>query len=359
MNQIFKNLKIVELASVLAGPSVGMFFSELGAEVIKIENKKTGGDVTRRWKLPNEEKNKNYSAYFSSINYQKKHFFLDLKNKEDYQQVLEFIKDADIIISNYRKKQAVNLQVDYDSITKINPNIIYAQLTGFGEDNPRPAFDVVLQAEAGFMFMNGEAERPPVKMPVALIDVLAAHQMKEGILIALLEKTKSGKGSFVETSLYEAALASLVNQASNWLMAEHIPQAMGTLHPNIAPYGEVFYSKDKKGIVLAVGTEKQFEDLCKCLDLDIYLDSKFNNNTNRVIHRKEMADFISPEILKLNADELELIFSARQVPYGRIKNMKEVFENPQAKNMVLEEKMEDGGLTKRVKSVAFKIVLEK
>lgn len=355
MDKIFEGLKIVELASVLAGPSVGMFFAELGAKVIKIENKKTGGDVTRKWRLPSEKKDNNYSAYFSSINYKKEYLFLDLKTKKDYEYLISIIKDADIVISNYRKKQADNLKLNYKIISEINPQIIFANLTGFGDDNPRPAFDVVLQAEAGFIFMTGEPNRPPVKMPVALIDVLAAHQMKEGILIALLQKAKTGKGAFVETSLYQAALASLVNQATNWLMAGHIPQPMGTLHPNIAPYGDIFYTKDKKAIVLAVGSENQFIALCDSLEINIHNNSLFNNNTQRVINRVPLSEHLSKVISNFEMESLEKIFITNGVPYGRIRNMKEVFELPEAQAMILEEKMEDGETSKRVKSVAFTI----
>lgn len=352
----FSNLKIIELASVLAGPSVGMFFAELGAEVIKIENKNTGGDVTRHWKLPTENKNKDYSAYFSSINYNKKHLFLDLKDETDYQILLEHIKGADIVISNYRPSQAQKLRVDYATISALCPSVIFANLTGFGGNNPRPAFDVVLQAEAGFIYMTGEPNRPPVKMPVALIDVLAAHQMKEGILIALLQRSQTGKGYLVETSLYQAALASLINQATNWLMAKHIPQAMGTLHPNIAPYGDIFYTQDERPIVLAAGTERQFQNLCQALNLDLFKTEKFKTNTLRVSHRKALSTALSQAISQHNIDDLEQLFLQLNVPYGRIRNMKEVFELPEAQAMVLEEKMPDGDISKRVKSVAFRIV---
>ncbi len=349
----FEGLKIIELATVLAGPSVGMFFSELGANVIKIENKKSGGDVTRKWKLPSEDKKSNYSAYFSSINYRKKHFYLDLKNEDDYSVFLEMFKDADIILSNFSEKQAEKLKVDYPYLSKTNPGIIYSQLNGFGTEDNRPAFDVVLQAEAGFMYMNGEPERPPVKMPVALIDILAAHQMKESILMALLKKEKTGQGSFITTSLYESAVASLANQASNWLMAEHIAQPIGTLHPNIAPYGEMFTTKDGKQLVLAVGSDLQFEALCKALGLDLYKKSDFQTNTQRVRNRKELAEYLEDKINKKDSKSLEKDFSELRVPYGRIRNMKEVFENPLAKKMILEEEMQDGNISKRVSTIAF------
>jgi crotonobetainyl-CoA:carnitine CoA-transferase CaiB-like acyl-CoA transferase len=247
------------------------------------------------------------------------------------------------------------MKVDYPSLKKINEKLIYAQLTGFGEDDPRPAFDMVLQAEAGFLYMTGEPGRPSVKMPVALIDILAAHQMKEGILIALLKRAATGEGSLVRTSLYEAALASLANQASNWLMAGHIPQAMGTLHPNIAPYGEVFHSADDKPLVLAVGTDKQFVNLCKSLDINIFEDKKFKANTQRVIHRTVLGGHLSEAMRKHTSKELERRFIEFQVPYARIRDMREVFEPPQAQAMILEEKMPDGKVSHRVKTVAFQV----
>ncbi len=355
MNQTFKGLKVVELASVLAGPSVGMFFAELGATVIKIENKKTGGDLTRKWKLPNEPKDRNYSAYYCSINWGKKEIFLNLKDSQDYEHLISILSDADIVISNFRKKQSEGLKVDFETLSKINTKLIYAQLTGFGEEDPRPAFDVVLQAEAGFLYMCGEPDRPPSKMPVALIDVLAAHQLKEGILIALLQREKTGKGSLVTSSLYKSALASLVNQASNWLMAGHIPQPMGTLHPNIAPYGESFRTSDDKLIVLAVGTDVQFENLCLSLGLKMHEDERFSTNTNRVIHRELLGRYLQETIQEISYALLEKRFAERQVPYGRVRNMKEVFEQPGAEQMILEDIRPDGGVGRRVKTIGFDI----
>ena len=241
----FKHLKVVELASVLAGPSAGLFFAELGAKVVKIENKKNGGDVTRSWKLPGEDRNKKDSAYFHSVNVNKKHLFLDLGNAKDHSRCIKEIANTDIVITNYKKGDDVKLKLSYKEIQKINPGIIYASINGFGENSSRTAYDLILQAESGFMSMNGEAGSEPLKMPVALIDVLAAHQLKEAILIALLKKQKSGKGSKISVSLFDSAVASLVNQATNWLVAGYLPKASGSLHPNIAPYGEIFKTKDK------------------------------------------------------------------------------------------------------------------
>ena len=155
-HHIFKDLIIVELASVLAGPTVGMFFAELGAKVIKIENKSTGGDVTRRWKLPTEDPNDEYSAYYHSINWGKEKLILDLGESEDRDQVVSWIKKADIVISNFKANSAQKLGMDYESLKNYNPRLIYAAITAYGDDNPAPGFDVMIQAETGWIFMNGE-----------------------------------------------------------------------------------------------------------------------------------------------------------------------------------------------------------
>ncbi len=353
---MFKNLRVIEFASVLAGPAVGMFFAELGAEVIKIENKPTNGDVTRSWKLPSEEKATAHSAYFCAVNWNKKHYFIDLQNDTDRKIVYEWLQDADVVISNFKKSSAEKMQLDYVFLQKINPKIIYAQLTSYGENDETPAFDIVMQAEAGFLYMCGEDGREPVRMPVALIDLLAAHQLKEAILVALLQRERSGKGAYVTVSLLDSALASLANQATNWLMAGHIPEPMGTMHPNIAPYGDIFYSKDKKAIVLAVGTERQFIQLCKVLNISYLIKKEqFENNAQRVKHRAELKVILQENIALFEQATLIQAFRTEGVPAGSIRNMQEVFEQENAKKLILEEKMPDGTLSKRVKTVVFEI----
>ena len=355
INSFFKNLKVVELASVLAGPAVGMFFAELGAQVIKIENKTTSGDVTRNWKLPSEDKNKGYSAYYCSVNWHKEVLFLDLNNEEDRSKIYDLIKDADVVLSNFKTGSAEKLGMDYKTLRNFNERLIYAELTGFPEGINKPAFDIVLQAETGFLFMTGEAERDPVRMPVALIDILAAHQLKEAILIALLQREQTGKGSFVSTSLFESAIASLANQATNWLMEGYIPQRMGSAHPNISPYGDIFYTKDNKLITLAVGTEKQFEGLCLSLGVEEFVeDKRFITNVLRVENRELLKAELAKVICLFERKKLNELFEQHGVPAGNINNMREVFELPYTKDLVLEEQFPDGEQTKRVKTVAFK-----
>ncbi len=356
MDSIFKNLKVVELANVLAGPAVGMFFSELGAEVIKIENKVTDGDVTRSWKLPSENPKSKSSAYYASVNWNKKIIFADLKNESDKKKIIRLIEKADVVISNYKKGDDVKFGMDYPSLKKINPTLIYAHISGFGETSSRTAFDIVLQAETGFMYMNGTKKSGPVKMPVALIDILAAHQLKEGILVSLIKRGTSGKGSKVTVSLYDAAISSLANQATNWLMAKHNPQPIGSLHPNIAPYGEIFNTLDKKQIVLAVGNDKQFKDLCKHLNLESLLkNDKFSTNRNRVKNREQLFNLLSKEIKKHKSQPLLNHFIQKDVPAGIIKSVKEVFNDKKVKQLSLKENDTFNGKSERIKSLIFNI----
>lgn len=333
-----------------------MFFRELGATVIKVENKKTGGDVTRNWRLPTESPD-SQSAYYSSVNWKKETRFLDLSSKEDYREILKEIRTADIVLSNFRPASAKKLKLDFSTLKNENQKLIYAELTGFEKGNSRPAFDVVLQAETGFLFMCGNQGKPPVKMPVALIDLLAAHQLKEGILTALFQREKTGMGSKVSASLYESAVASLANQATNWLMGNHIPQPMGTQHPNIAPYGDLFKTADMKSIVLAVGNEKQFKNLCGCLNLhELAFSNEFSTNKKRVENRTALISILGKVISKMSFKKLSSLFLEKDVPFGHVKNMAEVFENETAKRLILEEEIEPTGQkTQRVKTIVFSI----
>lgn len=353
---IFEGLKVVELASVLAGPAVGMFFAELGAVVVKIENAKTRGDVTRQWKLPSEPKTKTDSAYYNSINWGKQSILLDVSQVSDLQIAYQYIKEADIVIVNYKFGDASKLKLSYTDIKAIKSDIIYGEITAFGQASPRIGFDVVLQAESGFMYMNGKAGEPPVKMPVALIDILTAHQLKEGILLALIKKLKTGEGALVHVSLIDSAIASLANQATNWLIGKHIPQPMGSLHPNIAPYGELFTTADNKLLVLAVGSNKQFKALCTCLQLkELKDDPRFLNNVDRVRNRQTLQQILQRKIAIYERSEFINLCTQNAIPAGAIRNMEEVFNLPEAQKLLLNFKNEQGMSLQCVKSVVFTI----
>jgi crotonobetainyl-CoA:carnitine CoA-transferase CaiB-like acyl-CoA transferase len=354
VERIFKDLKVIELAGVLAGPSVGYFFAELGARVIKVENPATNGDVTRSWKLKGEDPKDPASAYFWSVNGLKEFVSLDLKKENDLDRLYSEIKDADIVISNYKAGDDVKLKVDYATLSQLNSNIIYASISGFGNESSRIAYDLILQAESGYMSMNGEHNAQPLKMPVALIDVLAGHQLKEAILIALLDRYKTNKGSHVSVSLFDSAVASLVNQATNWLIAHELPKASGSLHPNIAPYGELFETRDKCLVTFAIGSNKQFRDLCDMLRYhSLATDPKFSSNHARVHNRNQLYTILYDYIKKYSFKDLFAECSKRQIPVGKIRNLKEVFELPEGKSLI--RKIRDGKKELSVvSSIAFK-----
>jgi len=355
-NEIFKDLLVVELASVLAGPTVGMFFAELGAKVIKIENQSTKGDVTRSWKLPVEDPNDEYSAYYHSINWGKEKRLLDLRSEGGQTEVLSLVEKADIVISNFKADSATKLKMDYESLKKYNPNLIYAAITAYGDDNPAPGFDVMIQAETGWIFMNGEQDGPPVKMPVALVDILAAHQLKQGILIALLKKQKTGEGSYVSISLFDASIAALANQASNWLNANVLPQRMGSQHPNIAPYGDIFNTKDGVGVILGTGTQKQYEGLCECLNLnELKTDERFTTNSLRLANRTALNKYLNKAIGERIYAEFKAECLRRKITIAPINNMEAVFNLPDAQQLILTEKLSDGREARSVRTAVFKI----
>ncbi len=246
-NSPLSNLKVLELASVLAGPSVGQFFGELGADVIKVENIKTGGDVTGSWLGRGETTDeRGISAYLSAVNWGKKSLALNLSSNEGKQVFYRLIQQTDSVIASFKSGDGEKLQGDYNALREINSSIIYGHITGYDVEVKKAGYDAVIQTETGFMFMNGEPGGAHLKIPVALIDILAAHHLKEEILLALLKRTTSGIGEYVHVSLFDAALSSLANQTSNWLVAKNIPTKMGQEHPNIAPYGKSYKAKDGK-----------------------------------------------------------------------------------------------------------------
>lgn len=349
---MFEKLKIIDLSTVLAGPSVASFFAELGGSVIKIENKKKP-DVTRSWYFNGEQKS-NVSAYFSSINYKKDYLKLDLSAPDDHAFFLQQLKTADILISNFKFGDEEKLNLTDAFLRSIQPNLIIGKISGFGSESDRVAYDLILQAETGFMSINGTSESGPLKMPVALIDVLAAHHLKEGLLLALIERMESGCAKTVEVSLYDAAVCSLMNQASNYLMSGKIPERMGSLHPNIAPYGELFETKDGQLITFAIGSNLHFSKLCRFLELDPLLnDIRFIDNQQRVIHRKELEKLLDEKVSQRTSEQISTAMRAENVPYGLIKNIDEVLNSEWATKMIKTERIEET-LTKRMSQIAFK-----
>ena len=223
---------------------------------------------------------------------------------------------------------------------------------GYKEDK-RAAYDVVLQAETGFMSMNGDAEGMPTKIPLAIIDMFAAHQLKQGLLVALLKG--DNRAVHVRVTLEEAALAALANQASNYLMTGRVPVRMGSLHPNIAPYGEILRTHDNHLMVLAIGNDQQFTDFCNILDLnELAGDLKYNSNKTRVLNRLELIELLQSAAQNFEFEDLFAACKQRKVPVGKVNNLDTVLSGSVAQNMILSEEI-DGIETQRMKTAAFTI----
>jgi crotonobetainyl-CoA:carnitine CoA-transferase CaiB-like acyl-CoA transferase len=342
---ILSGLKVLELSSILAGPSVGSFLAELGAQVLKIEHP-AGGDPTRSWKLPDEDKGRSFSSYYASANYGKEIRKMNVFESSDFPSLL---RDADVVISNMKWSSLGSLGLAPQNYKEEYPDKIIVNLLGYKNDPSRPAFDAVLQAETGWMSMNGESGGKHCKMPVALIDILAAHQMKEASLLALYEREKTGKGSFYQVYLESASISALANQASNYLMEGHVAQKMGSLHPNIAPYGEIVSTNDGVDLILAVGSDAQFERLANVFDIDL---NTYKSNILRLKLRSKLHNELKVGFSKFSFEEIQDILKANKIPFGVIKSLDNVLKSKTAQEMTLSQEME-GYPSLRVSQIAF------
>ena len=331
----FTGLRVLELATVLAGPQVGQFFAELGADVLKIEP--PAGDVTRTWRVAGDNPDSSVSAYFAASNWGKQHRTLDLTQPAGQAALRALALEADVVLTSYKPGDAEKFGVNYAALAAANPRLIYAHLTGYGPASPRVGYDAVLQAETGFMHLNaaGPAD-PPQKMPVALLDLLAAHQLKEGILTALYQREKTGVGALIEVSLLDAALASLANQGATWLTTGRDPAPLGSGHPGIVPYGTVYRAADGQRLVLAVGTDAQFAQLCAVLQRPRWAqEPRFATNPARVQHRAALEALLRDRLAELSGAGLLHELARLGVPAGAVRSVGEALSQPAAQAMLL------------------------
>ncbi|TYZ07442.1 CoA transferase [Hymenobacter lutimineralis] len=330
-----QGLFVLELASVLAGPQVGQFLAELGADVLKIEA--PAGDVTRTWKTRGEDAHTSVSAYFSCANWGKQSLVLDLTTTAGRASLHELAARADIVLASYKPGDAEKLGADYATLSALNPRLIYGHITGYGGDVNRAGYDAVLQAEAGFMHLNAAGPgQPPQKMPVALIDLLTAHQLKAGLLTALYQRERTGQGTLVEVSLWDSALASLANQAASFLVTGQEPQPLGSGHPSIVPYGTVYEAADGVRLLLAVGSDRQFQQLCAVLAQPEWTaDARFATNPARVAHRAELEELLRARIAEVKGQALLAELGQLAVPAGAVRTVGEALGHPSAQAMLL------------------------
>lgn len=332
MSAPLSGLRVLELASVLAGPAVGQFLAELGAEVLKIEA--PTGDVTRSWRLLGEQPEQGRSAYFCAANWGKRSQQLDLRLPEARAKLLTLLPDTDILLMSYKAGDAQRFGLDPEQLLARFPRLIIGEISGYGATDPRVGYDAILQAEAGFTYLNGNSTADFHKMPVALVDLLAAHQLKQGLLLALYQRAQSGQGQRVQVALLDAAISALANQATHFLVGGTVPQPMGSEHPNIVPYGSIYTTADAQQIVLAIGTDAQFERLCQLLHLSE--QPAWRTNVQRVADRAAVNAALAQSIRTLTAEALLQACRQAQLPCGQVNRMDEVMRIAASRGLLLQ-----------------------
>ncbi|ABF63122.1 CoA transferase [Rhodobacteraceae bacterium R_SAG7] len=326
-------LKVVELARILAGPWIGQALADLGAEVVKVESPE--GDDTRRWGPPFvEREGDKTAAYYYAANRGKTCVTADFRTSEGQAQVRDLVRDADILIENFKVGGLKKYGLDFESLSALNPRLIYCSVTGFGQDGPyatRAGYDFLLQGMSGLMSITGAADGEPQKVGVAITDVVTGLYGSIGILAAVEQRHRTGRGQHIDMSLLDCATAMLANQNMNYLVTGESPTRMGNEHPNIAPY-QVMAVRDGH-VILAVGNDGQFTRLCDVLNLaGLKDDPRFSTNQLRVAHRADLTPLLAAALAQWSQSDLLAALEAATVPAGPINTIGQAFEDAQIKH---------------------------
>ncbi len=339
-------LKVLELARVLAGPWAGQVLADLGADVIKIE-RPGAGDDTRAWGPPYVEgkQGENLSAaYYHAINRNKRSVAVDLSKEEDRALVLALVREADVVIENYKVGDLKNFGLDYASAKQLNPALVYCSITGFGQDGPyahRPGYDLIIQGMGGIMDITGEPDREPMRTGVAYADVFTGVYAAVAIEAALLHRQKTGEGQYIDLALFDVQVSVLANQALNYLVSGKPPKRMGNAHPNVVPY-QVFPTSDGH-MIIAVGNDSQFRNFCDVLGLtEFKIDPRFTTNGDRNLNRGALIPALSERTRKRTRADLLAALEKVGVPAGPISDIAEVFADPQVKHRKMRVDLPEG-----------------
>ncbi|PZQ41237.1 MAG: CoA transferase [Ectopseudomonas oleovorans] len=338
MSGALSHIRVLDLSRVLAGPWAGQIFGDLGAEVIKVERPGSGDD-TRHWGPPYikdaEGNDSREAAYFQSANRNKQSLTLDFTQSEGQRLVRELIAQCDVLLENFKVGGLAAYGLDYESLKAINPRLIYCSITGFGQSGPyakRAGYDFMIQGLGGLMSLTGRPEGEegagPMKVGVALTDILTGLYATVGVLAALNQREQSGVGQYIDVALLDVQVACLANQAMNYLATGVSPKRLGNAHPNIVPYQD-FPSADGN-FILAVGNDGQFRKFCEVAGIaNLADDSRFVTNKARVAHRAELIPLLrQATVFKTTAQWIELLEKAG-VPCGPINDLQQVFADPQ------------------------------
>jgi crotonobetainyl-CoA:carnitine CoA-transferase CaiB-like acyl-CoA transferase len=332
------HIRVLDLSRVLAGPWATQILADLGAEVIKVE-RPDGGDDTRAWGPPfmagADGAPTAESAYFLCTNRGKQSLCVDIKTAEGQATLRALAAQCDVLVENFKVGDAARFGLDYASLSALNPGLVYCSITGFGQTGPlrdRPGYDFLVQAMGGLMSVTGQPDDSPggepMKVGVALTDIMTGLYATVGILAALTERDRSGLGQQVDLALLDVTAATLANQASNYLVGGINPGRLGNAHPNIVPY-QSFVARDGH-LVVAVGNDGQFRRFVAALGRpELADDPRFQSNRQRVEHREQLIPLLQAPMLERDkADWLQRLEEAG-VPAGPINSVAEVFAEPQ------------------------------
>ena len=356
---------VLDLSRVLAGPWATQTLADLGAEVIKIE-RPGAGDDTRQWGPPFAAKadgSRGDAAYFFAANRGKRSVTVDMAAEEGAAIIRALAAKADVLVENFKVGGLAKYGLDYASLAKANPRLVYCSITGFGQTGPeagRAGYDYMIQAMGGLMSVTGQADGAPggepMKVGVAVADLFAGMYASNAILAALLHVRATGNGQHIDIALFEAQAAMLANQATNWFVSGQVPARLGNAHPNLAPY-QPFPTSDGS-LVIAVGNDGQFAALCRTLgDPGIAADPLFVTNAVRVEHRRALSERLSGLTMTRTTAVWIAALEPAGVPCGPINSIDEVFAEPQAlaRDLVISQSRED--LAEPVRTVASPIRL--
>lgn len=327
-------VRVLDLSRVLAGPSCTQLFGDLGAEIIKVERPSVG-DETRTWGPPYvkgpDQKDTTESGYYLSCNRNKRSITIDTSRPEGVALIKRFIAVSDVLIENFKVGGLKKCGLDYPSLARQFPKLIYCSITGYGQTGPyasRPGYDMMAQGQGGLISMTGEPDRAPVKVPIAVNDVMTGLNAAVGILAALRHRDRTGEGQHIDVALLDVQVGWLFNQGLNYLTGGKIPKRLGTAHPNTVPY-QVFPTSDG-WIIIAGNNDDQFKRFCNAADRpELCFDSRFATNADRVKHRDVLVPIVEA-ILKTKpmAYWVETLEKAN-VPCGPVNDVAQVFQDPQ------------------------------
>lgn len=343
-------VKVLDLSRILAGPTCTQLLGDLGASVLKIENPGTGGDDTRQWGPPFATNaagdETDLSAYFMSANRNKRSVAIDITSTEGQGQIRKLAAQADILIENFKPGGLAKYGLDYDSLKRDLPGLVYCSISGFGQTGPnrdKPGYDLMAQGFGGIMSLTGAPDGSPMKVGVGIADVMCGMYASVGILAALRHRDQTGQGQQVELALVDAQIAWLINEGVNYLTSGVLPERRGNAHPNIVPY-DTFETSDGY-VIVAVGNDAQFQRFCAALGLsDIADDPRFATNPARLTHRDALLTHVGPALRSRTSGSVVDALEAVKVPVGPVQTLDQVFASDQvaARGMQVEMTREDG-----------------